>query len=267
MSRYKQLLFSVFFLLALILCSRNYAAAPNFSSITKSQFETIVEQFSASVPEPPLAPASSKTLFFLPGFQLGVLGGVTKVPELDEFATRDPKYIPHAALFASLSGPFGLGVAGSLLPELTLDEIKIFHYGGALRWNITDVLWKFLPFNLALKGYAGKTELEYGHILSGVNQTFTLDDLTLGANMAASFKLFLEPYIGVGLLRGNLDFSSTTSAVFDTSFTTSTTASDQSIGPHLFAGLNISLPFFMLGGQYSYVFQAHRVTLQLALKP
>ena len=259
--------YKLVFIFLFILCSTSYAAAPNFSNITKSQFKTIVEQFSASVPEPPLAPASSKALFFLPGFQIGVLGGLTKVPELDEFATKDPKYIPHSALFASLSGPLGLGVAGTLLPKLTLDQFRIFHYGGALRWNMTDVFLKFLPFNLALKGYAGKTELEYSHSLSGANQTFTLNDLTLGANLAASFKLFLEPYVGVGLLRGDLDFSSTTSAVFNTSFTTSTTARDQSIGPQLFAGLNISLPFFMLGGQYSYAFQAHRVTLQLALKP
>ncbi len=260
-------LLSYFYILLLIMLSNSYAGAPNFSSVTKSQFETIVEQFSASVPEPPLAPASSKTLFFLPGFQIGLLGGVTKVPKLGEFATRDPKYLPHAALFASLSGPLGLGVSGTLLPKLTIDQFKIFHYGGALRWNITDVFLKSLPLNLALKGYAGKTELEYSHSLSGANQTFTLDDLTLGANIAASFKLFIEPYVGIGLLRGDLDFSSTTNAIFNSSFTTSTTASDQVLGPHVFAGLNIPLPFFTLGGQYSYVFQAHRVTLQLALKP
>ena len=260
-------LVSLFLALLFLLCSHTYAAAPEFSNITKSQFETIVEQFSASVPEPPLAPASSKTLFFLPGFQVGVLGGVTKVPELDEFAIKPPEYLPHTALFASLSGPFGLGVAGTLLPQLTIDQLKIFHYGGAVRWNITDVFFKLLPINLALKGFIGKTELEYSHSLSGLDQTFTLNDLTLGANIAASFKLFLEPYVGVGLLRGGLDFSSTTSAVFDTSFTTSTTASEQSIGPQLFAGLNVSIPFFTIGGQYSYVFQAHRVTLQIALKP
>lgn len=258
-----------FFLLFFCFQKNVDAGVPNFTNITSSQLKTIIEGFSADVFHTNLTPPSShRTLFFIPGFELGTAVGITRVPKINDFATKDTAFLPYASLIGGVSFPLGISLELSYFPKMKFNELTIDNLGGALKWTVTDVFLKWSLLNAGVRGYYSNTILKYKQTVNATNATVTLDDSTWGGNVSLSKKfLVLEPYVGLGFLHGSSDLTTSVNGIFAPSFTTASSAAASSTGFHLFGGLHISFPLLTLGAEYHRVFESDRLLIKLSLRP
>jgi len=243
------------------------ADVPSLNNITGADYEKIVKELSANFAYSSLTPASS--LGGLWGFELGVVGGVTKTPEILALVRRtsasykEDKF-PHAAALLRVGAPLGLTGELMILPSITVSDLKLSQYSGAAMWTITDVFFEDLPVTLAVKGYYSKTKLEYTQCLNNsstgnqnVDAKITFDDTMLGGQFLVSRKfLVFEPYVGVGFVKADGDLAVTAATAPGATIFLSggNSASANPSSAQLLAGLDIRLLFISLGAEYSRSF-------------
>ena len=249
-----------------------WAEAPVFNNITKTALETIVGEFTANAFHTTVSPltGSKKALLGFAGAEAGIVGGTTRVPGIGSstVSTKGLDHIYHFGLFALLNLPYGITPEISFLPPLELGKIEINYYGGALRWNVTDVFLKFLPFNFGARLHFSKPSLEFIQPISGGNVTVKFEDTIWGGSLALSKKIvFIEPYVGVGFIQGDGDLSiSGTGTFFNTEVTTAQSASASQTDAHLYAGLQFTTLLLGIGAEYSRVFDTDRLTGKLSVR-
>src|SRR3989338_2677826 len=255
-----------------VLNSVAWAGAPVFNNITKSALDTIVGEFSANGFHTTVSPltGSKKALFGFAGAEAGLIAGATRVPGLGSstVSTKEINYIYHSGIFALLNLPFGLTPEVSFMPPLKFGSIELNYYGGALRWNVTDVFLKFLPFNFGTRLHFSKPSFEFSQPISGVNVNIKFEDTVWGGSLALSKKVLLvEPYVGVGFIQGNGDLSiSGTGTFFNTEVTTGQSASASQTDAHLYTGLQFTTLLLGIGAEYSRSFGTDRFTGKLSAR-
>ena len=265
----KKLLLAFIFILG---SSYAWAGAPVFNNITKSALNTIVGEFSTNGFHTTVSPltGSKKALLGFAGAEAGMVGGATQVPGIGSstVSTKEINYIYHSSIFALLNLPYGITPEVSFLPPLEIGNIKLNYYGGALRWNVTDVFLKFLPFNFGTRFHFSNAQLKFSQPISGVNVKVKFDDTIWGGSLALSKKvLVLEPYVGLGFIQGNGDLSiSGTGTFFNTEVTTGQSASATQTSSHLYAGLQFTTLFLGLGAEYSRAFGTNRFTGKVSVR-
>jgi hypothetical protein len=259
------LITKVTFLLSLSFSSV-FAGTPNIDLLTQEQADSISKEFSSNFVHTIVAPASSLGDIF--GFEVGVIGGITKTPAVDRLsksfdanATIDK--IPHAGLIGSVSLPFGFTTELGVIPEVGSD-IKIEHKSYALKWTFSQFIK--MPFDLAIRVHGSNSKLSYSDVISNVNTTVSYDMSSLGAHLTLSKKfLFIEPYAGVGTVSTDTDISTagtTTVSLF--SFSASEKYSSSNSGTHLFLGANVNLLLFKVGLEHSKIVDVNRTTAKLS---
>ena len=249
-----------------------WAGAPVFNNITKSALDTIVGEFTANGFHTTVSPltGSKKALLGFAGAEAGIIGGATRVPGLGSstVSTKEINYIYHSGIFALLNLPFGLTPEVSFMPPLKFGSIELNYYGGALRWNVTDVFLKFLPFNFGTRLHFSKPSFEFSQPISGVNVNVKFDDTIWGGSLALSKKVLLvEPYVGAGFIQGDGDLTiSGTGTFFNTEVTAGQSASASQTDAHLYAGLQFTTLFLGIGAEYSRSFGTDRFTGKLSAR-
>ncbi|MBI3018387.1 MAG: hypothetical protein HYY61_00610 [Deltaproteobacteria bacterium] len=253
-------------------CAHAWAGAPVFNNITKSALDTIVGEFSANAFHTTVSPltGSKKALLGFAGAEAGMVAGATRVPGIGSstVSTKEIDTIYHSGIFALLNLPYGITPEVSFLPPLEFGNIKRNYYGGALRWNMTDVFLKFLPFNFGTRLHFSNVKFEFSQPISGANVTVKFDDTIWGGSLALSKKvLILEPYAGAGFIQGDGDLSiSGTGTFFNTEVTTGQSASSSETSSHLYAGVQFTTLFLGIGAEYSRVFDTDRFTGKLSVR-
>lgn len=244
------------------------ANTPAFSNVTAGDFDKIVKELSANFSYSSVTPASS--LGGLWGFELGVAGGITKTPEILALVKRNsPSFkedkFPHAGALLRIGAPLGLTAEAMILPEITVSDLKLHQYAGAVQWTITDVFFSDLPLNLAVKGYYTKTGMTYKQVVNNsstgntnVDATIGFDNSTFGGQFLVSKKLLVfEPYVGIGYAKAKGELGVTASGnVPNTSIFLSGARSLASnpTSAQLIGGLDLRLFFFSLGAEYQKAF-------------
>lgn len=261
------------------------ADAPTFTNLSQSDYNAIVKELSGNFSYSSVTPASS--LGGLGGFEFGLVGGITKDPNLKQIVTNAspstnlPNYMPHAGLLGRVGLPYGLTAEGVVFPSRTISNTSLQEVGGAVMWTATDAWLDELPFNLSAKFSYEHAKLGFTQnaTAQGLNQTVPVNvaytDNEWAVQLLASKKfLIFEPYVGAGYLhsKGTLDLATngfTVDILNLGSASVDGTNNHAESTPTTFqylAGIDIRLAFFTLGAEYQNSFGAKTYTGRLSFR-
>ncbi|MGZ3650026.1 MAG: DUF6588 family protein [Bdellovibrionota bacterium] len=275
------------FLGALLPCLA-FADTPTLSNLLPGDYDAIVKDFSANFTYSSVTPASS--LGGLGGFEFGLVGGVSKDPNLKALVTAAspstnlPNYLAHAALLGRVGLPYGLTAELMLFPSRTISGISLQEVGGSVMWTPTDDILDELPLNLAAKLSYQHAKLSFTQnatVASGtgagtvvpVNLGYTDTEWALQA-IASKKLLVFEPFVGMGYVKshGVLDLGTNgfTVNIFNVgSFPQAALSNTADSSPNSFqvlAGVDIRLAFFSLGAEYQRSFGTDTYTGRLSFR-
>lgn len=238
------------------------------TQITEGDFREISREISNNFTHTSVSGASS--LGSLYGFQLGLVYGMTKTPNLNNYAQRsanssDIKQIPHGGLLGVVTIPMGISFEALYLPSTGPKELKGKNTSLAVKWTLTDMILD-LPVALAVKGFYTNASLKTEQTVSGGNQNINLTDKMMGFEVLVSQTFgIVEPYVGLIQSRADVDMSvSGSGSVFSTSYTAGQNASTRTSSTGYLLGAELKLLFFHAGAEFTRVFGANRYTAKLA---
>jgi hypothetical protein len=198
-------------LMAALTPQMSLANVPTLNNITLGDYDKVVREFSANFAYSSITPASSLGIF---GFELGLVGGITKTPEILALVRRSsPNYsedkLPHAAILGRVGIPYGLNLEAMILPEMKISDVSFYSYAGALSWTMTDIVLQESPVTVMFKGFYNKANINYAQSLQNsttgnqpVDATIDYDNDIYGIQALISRKFFLfEPYVGLGYVK------------------------------------------------------------------
>jgi|GEM_PF-849254 len=259
-----------------------FAADLSLDNINLADYEALVQEFSANSQYSSVTPASS--LGGLWGFEFGVVGGMTKAPDLLALVKRNnaganfKDELYHVGGLARLGLPFGFTAEALYFPKTTISSIKIGRWGGAAQWTLTDAILEDFPIELAIKGYVTKTTLQYSQTVNNastanvpVNAVVGFDNTLYGFQVIASYKLFIfEPYVGLGWMKAkgdlNVDASGNTTILNIGAFGSSKSASSKPSSAQVLLGTDLRLAFFSLGAEYERAFKKNSYTGRVSFR-
>ena len=263
----------------------SFADTPTLSNLLPGDYDSIVKEFSGNFTYSSVTPASS--LGGLGGFEFGLVGGITKDPNLKNLVTTAspstnlPSYLAHAALLGRLGLPYGFTAELMAFPSRTLSGVTLQEYGGSVMWTATDEVLEDLPLNLSSKLSYQKAKLSFNQNAT-VTGTTTVIPVTLAYSdsewalqaFASKKLLVFEPYAGVGYVKsaGVLDLATGgfNVNIFNVgSFPQAALSNHAESNPtsfQLMAGLDIRLAFFSLGAEYQRSFGTNTYTGRMSFR-
>lgn len=255
-------------LLVACMTSTAQAAGPGFDNISTADLEAILQDFAGAFTHTTVSPASSLGKMF--GFELGVVAGVAQTPGIEKLnkeydPTSDFSAMPHAAIVAMVTVPFGLTVEAAFLPEQDTEDVDLSLMSIGLKWTLTESLLS-LPVDLAVRGFQTNADIGFQQVISPATTPTDVDIETsmTGFGLLVSKKLTVfEPYLGLGMVSGDGDLKIGGSNSFLDSNALSANADFS--GSHIFAGFNLNLLILKLGLEYGKVIDADRASAKLAL--
>lgn len=258
------------------------ADVPRFEGIDQAELENIIEEFGVGLSHTSVSPASSLGTLF--GVEAGLIMGAVTSESIEQLvaqvqSTVKVDKLPHAALYAALSIPFGLTAEASFVPKTTLEDLEFKKTGLALKWTVTETLLSFIPIvDIAVKGHFTQAELNYAQTINNASTANTnvtadvgFDSSIKGLQLVVSGDLFmLEPYVGYGMVEvdGEIEVTSGVSGgtIFDPSFTTGTSAKKTASGSEYFAGVQFNLLLLRIGAEYGKILDNEKYSAKLSLK-
>jgi hypothetical protein len=241
-----------------------FAAAPQLYNLSSSDVNSIAKEVSANFAHTIVAPASSYGKIF--GFELGLMGGMTKTPAIDKISTginssSSISKIPTAGLVAGVSFPLGIGGELNYIPKVASSGVSLENISGAIKWTFTNLI-PTAPFDLAIRIHGNTSTLAYGSVVNNtstanlpVSTTASWKSTSTGYNFEVSKKLlFIEPYAGFGSIstKSKIGVTAATSVqIF--SFSTATNYISNNNGNHYYTGVNLNLFVLKLGAEYAKI--------------
>lgn len=248
---------------------------PQFSNLSQDDFDNIVRELSANGMYHSVTPASSMGTIF--GLEVGVVGGITKTPEIERLVRNaggsGMDKFPHAGLLGVISTPFGFTGEVTLIPKIATQGVDFSAVGAAVKWVPTDKALPLFPLNVALRAFYTQNSLSYSQTVTDVQSGVTADSdvdftaKTMGAQLLVSPKLIpiIEPYIGIGTVKsdGRMNISGSSSFF---NFTSDQSAKSSPSSTQLLAGLDVRLLLLGFGFEYSKVFKTETMTAKVSFK-
>jgi hypothetical protein len=245
------------------------AAQLQFTSITSSQLQEIVKEFSANQGHTSVSGAAP--LGHLYGFEVGVLGGVTQTPDIENLVhqtspSTNVSQIPNVAILGAVTIPLGFTFETNFLPKVGSSDLKASVFSLAAKWTLTEVVIPYLPFSLALKGHYATTELDGNTTVNNVATTMKYTSNVYGLDLLASKDLvFMEPYVSVGYMSGTGKLSTGAGDIFDPSLSTSGSASATGSGLRFMVGTEFKLALIKIGFEYQNALSTSRYLGKVSL--
>ena len=253
----------IIMLMAVLASSNAWSYNLEFQNLSQADIEKIAGDFSANFAHTSVSGASS--LGDLWGFEIGAIGSYTTTNEIDAIIKREginanADLLANGALLGRVSVPMGLTFEISGIPTVGNDSFEFSNYGGAVMWTLPQPL----PLELAVKGHYTKTSVTYFQPVNFVDTEVKYENSVAGLDLIASKSfLVVEPYVGIGYIKADGDFTVTgTSTIFN--FTASQTASADDTGIEFFAGLEFSF-FAKIALQYANRFGENCYTAKVSI--
>ncbi|MGZ3692919.1 MAG: DUF6588 family protein [Bdellovibrionota bacterium] len=257
------------------------AATFTLQNLTAGDYDKIVKEFSSDFSYSTVTPASS--LGGLGGFELGVIGGKTKSPELynlvktADASTSFKGDLYHGGVVGRVGLPFSLTAEVLVFPKKKFKEVSFQEAGGAVMWTPTDDLLSWLPVNISTKFHVLKTKVAYSQnvtVTAPVAGTgvanIAFDDTLWGLQALVSKKFFfLEPYAGLGFIRAKGDLkvdASGTTTFFSGNFASNNEAVSKPSSVQFLAGLDARFLLLSVGAEYQKAFGTHSITGRLSFR-
>lgn len=251
-------------MLSVMFASAAQAQSVSLQNLDAEDMKKLVGDFSSTFNHTSVSGASSLGTIF--GFEVGVVAGIAKTPELDKFAkeagsTEKVDQIPTGELLGVLTVPAGITVEAGLIPKVGKEDFKFSTFSAAVKWTPTDVLLDW-PLSVAIKAHMTKTSLAFKQTISNVDTDFDYTNTITGFSLLVSKNFVLvEPYVGLSMLsgKGDLSFTGTPATpVFDPSLTASSSASASKSSTAFLLGAELKLIFFKVGAEYQSAFGTSR---------
>lgn len=236
--------------------------------LTEGDFKNVVGEMSANFLHTTVSGAG--TLGTIWGFEVGLIGGMTKTPDIDALVKRadtsaSVDQIYHGALFGAVTVPLAITVEAGLIPKVGSETFKAQTTSLAVKWTPSELFFD-LPLDLGVKAHVTKSTVEFKDDINGVATNFDYGQNQLGLTLLASKSfVVVEPFAGIGLVssKGDLDVSGSTQ-VFDNSYTTGQSASVKRSGMMWLVGAQVKLLVFHLGAEYTNLYGTSRYTGKLS---
>lgn len=247
-----------------------YAGTLNLQNVTADDYGKIVDELSADFMHTSVSGASALGHVF--GFEIGVVGGVTKTPEINRIVhDSDPSLsvnsLPAAELLGVVTVPAGVTIELGVIPKVGSSDFHFNSLSLAGKWTANEVVE--LPLSLAVKGQVTTAQFSsQASIQSGVSTVDTTykykSTITAFTLLASKDFAIVEPYAGLGMVSstGNMDVTGV--AAFDPSFTGSQSASVKRSSTQFLAGAELKLLVVKLGAEYAHLFGTNRFTGKLS---
>jgi hypothetical protein len=251
------------FLLSPLAYSQNF----EFPTLTKQELEDSSKEFLANFTHTSVSGASS--LGSIWGVEAGIIGGITDAPKTGKLIQRadsdsDIDKLPHIGLLGRVTVPFGLTFEASLIPNIELDDAEFSQMSLGAQWNFFS-----LPLvDFAAKAHYSSGSIDFSQTIEGDgNGKIEYDHKTYGLMaMASATALIVEPYAGLGFVKGKSTMDFTASAGNDLfNFTSGRSASVDETSSHIVLGAQVSLLILNFGLEYSNMFDTSRYTGKFSL--
>ena len=171
----------------------------------------------------------------------------------------------HAGVLGAVSIPFGITGEVLYTPKLSSNGAEYSATSAALKISSKDII-PIIPFNLAIRGFSSSATLSFSQTISSVTTVVEDKINATGFQLLASPNLpVVEPYVGIGTVtaKNDLSYSGSTS-IFNSSFTTSDSASKSPTSTEMLLGVNVNVLFFHLGAEYFSAFGTSGYSAKLA---
>lgn len=254
------------FTMAIVLMFNISAFAEGFAfqNLNQGDLKNVIKDISANFNHTSVSGASPLGDIF--GIEIGVVGGLTKSPELDKYAkaadpnSKDIDQIPHAALLGVISVPLAFTFEMGLIPKVGGEDFKFSSYSLAAKWTPSELFFDW-PVALAAKVHFSKTDLNVKDTVNNVKTDMDFKDNMMGATVlvSKSFAVF-EPYFGLGIVNADAELSGSGTAVFNPAYTASNSASEKVSTTTWMVGAEAKLLVVRFGLEYANLFDTSRIT-------
>lgn len=238
-----------------------HAAGPSFQNLSDDDFKKVVQDLSADFTHTSVSGASP--LGDIWGFEVGVVGGMSKTPELNKFAkevepSADLDQVPHGEIIGLLSVPFAITGEVGFIPKIGSDQFKFTSYHLAAKWSPSELFFEW-PVALAVKVQYSKVNATFKDTINAIPTTFDYDQSILGGSLIVSKNFaILEPYAGFGYLQadGNMDVKGSPTVFSGGRMS----ASSKPTSSMFMVGTEVKLLVVKLGVEYMNAFDTSRFT-------
>jgi hypothetical protein len=253
-----------------------FAVDFGFDGITKTEFESVGEEFATNFMHTSVSPATGVDDVW--GVEVGFIVGVTDAPKTEALvqrfdSTQSSFSLPHAGILVVATFPYGITGELSMIPEQDFGDVKFDTKSFALKWDFSKVFFDKALYSLAAKIHTSSTDFTFSQTINNsssgnvtVDSTISLDVSTIGAHLVGSLDFFLiEPYVGFGMVKATTDLTVTaagSATVFDDNFslTDSQKAEVSSTGAHYFVGFQLNLYLLHIAGEFSSALGVSKTT-------
>jgi hypothetical protein len=250
------------FLSVLVVLSGSFAHASfSLDQLSDADLEDAIKDFGANFVHTSVSPASALGNIF--GFELGLVAGVSKTPELERISKNvDPAAdpitaLPHLALFGALTFPLGITAELGLLPTYEGDDAEIGSKSLAVKWTYSSLFAS--PVDLSVKLHAARSSAEFVQDNPAPDTHVKYEAVTKGLLFQVSKSLLLvEPYFSGGFVSVDGDLSANNSIFPDSSLKKSADVK----GTQFMLGMNLNLMFFKLGLEVGRIFENNTANLK-----
>lgn len=247
-----------------------HAGAPTFDNLTDADMTTIAKEFSSLFVHTSVSPPTKSLL----GVQAAIVGGVAATPGIHDISKRiDPNsninYAPFAWLYAAIGLPAGFTAEANILPSFKSNGLELSHYGGALRYSLTEQLLPMLPFDLSVRTFYSQSKIAFTQYIAPGTVNVDFSNKMMGAEALFGVNLlFVEPYVGMGFVRSNTELvgASTVDPTFSMFVDNVSRSKATSINSsRVIAGLQFNLTILKIGLEYNNVFGTNRYAAKVGI--
>jgi hypothetical protein len=233
-----------------------FAGIFNLPQLDTSMADPIFRTLASGLAFKPVEPASDLGKYF--GFYMGVAAGGSDLSAVSSiFQSQLMGYMPMGDLQLGAGGPLGITAEAGILPGMSYSGTTFNRYSGALKWTLTHSVLSYLPINIAVRVGFSNSNLNYSQTLQNANLDVSYKTSIVSGNLVISKSLlFLEPYVGIGVVSHDSTLSATGEAsLFGNTFTAGT-ESLRSTGssPWYQAGLMVKVFVLGVAAEYDNIF-------------
>ncbi len=245
---------------------------PSFDDISEADFKTIAKEFSGMFVHTSATPPTSLGKVF--GIEAAAIVGASEIPGIEAISKRqdpslDMPYAPFAFLYAAVSVPYGITIETNFLPQVDINDLELSHYGAAVKWSLVDSLFPNLPFDIAVKTFFSKSEINFTQTIPSPS---TRVDVGFENNMYGIETVFgltlplVQPYAGIGYVTSRADLNGvaqtdpTYSLFVDNTSRSKTTTVN---GARVIVGCQFNLAMLKMTLEYNRLFDNNRLAAKV----
>jgi hypothetical protein len=269
MCRFENLILKLVWTAAIVagFSSLSFASNPLvLTNLTLDDFNDVTSDFGALYVHSTVSPATSLGENF--GFEWGLVGGLVTTPNIERVGNAASpgsnfRRLPSAAPFIGVSIPMGLKIELNILPQLSVDDVRLQNLSAGLQWNLSETILP-LPIDLALRYHVSYASLSVDQVVLGSTQQLILSEAITGYDVVLSRSfLLVEPYLVLGYVQAasRLEYTGGGSVFV---FTPSSSATTLIKSYEALVGCEVHLGSRNLGLEAGEVFNTTRALLKFS---